>query len=51
MTAMKEMQDNDSTKFQANVGSKDDKEEKPIKQTRAAAKAKLDIAIEDDDED
>ncbi len=50
MDAMKAQQESESNKFQANVSPKAAIEEKPITQTRAAAKAKLDIAIEDDED-
>lgn len=50
MDAMKAQQESENNKFQANVSPKATIEEKPITQTRAAAKAKLDIAIEDDED-
>lgn len=51
---LKEIQETSTQKYQAKAVPKaklDDEEEKPaVKQTRAAARAKLDIAVEDDED-
>ncbi|MGN0521011.1 MAG: DNA recombination/repair protein RecA, partial [Eubacterium sp.] len=50
---MAEVQQQSNHKYQPTTAAKpvsDEEEDKPVKNTRAAAKAKLDIAVEDDEE-